>query len=79
MDTKQADRLYAKLTPQDALFGDASLLWALMGARPGIEDENVRQAFEVAASKATDPFYAFYHRIEWELYLGFLDSARREV
>ena len=50
-----------------------------MRVRPGIDDENVRQAFEFAATKATDPFYAFYHRIEWELTLGFLDTVRRDV
>jgi hypothetical protein len=78
-DTERADRFYAQFGAQDVLFGDASLLWALMRVRAGIDDEAVRQAFEAAATQATDPFYAFYHRIVWEVSLGFLDAVRRDV
>lgn len=78
-DAERADRIYAQFVPHDVLFGDASLLWALMRVRVGIDDEAVRQAFEAAAKHATDPFYAHYHRIGWEVSLGFLDAARREV
>ena len=71
-----ANRYYAKISTATVGRGDVDLIWATWQIEQGKLTGDVLDALDVAARFASDPFWAFYHRVRVHAENGALASVR---